>query len=161
MSGASERTRERPSTYGSILGCSETLALWSGTNMNRDVSTGPLARPFAHSFALVTRSLAPDCSLRSLPLLRSLVRSFVTSLTPSWESELWMSQNDLVLSHSDFAFGGLTEKRSSCSSHNNGSRKQAAKSISLEDAFQSALCLFCGLGNDQDQVTSHGKMTII
>lgn len=48
------------------------------------------------------------------------------------------------------------EKRSSCSSHNNGSRKQAAKSISLEDAFQSALCLFCGLGNDQDQLVGAG-----
>ena len=33
-------------------------ALWSGTNKNRDVSTGPLARPFAHSFAPLTRSLA-------------------------------------------------------------------------------------------------------
>ena len=28
-----------------------TDALWSGTNKNRDVSTGPLARPFAHSLA--------------------------------------------------------------------------------------------------------------
>ena len=50
-------------------------ALWSGTNKNRDVSTGPLARPFARSPALLTRSLAPDCSLRSRPPLRSLVRS--------------------------------------------------------------------------------------
>ena len=48
------------------------LALWSGTNKNIDVSTGPLAGPF-------TRSLA-----RSLPR--------------SWERELLMSQNDLVLS---------------------------------------------------------------
>ena len=39
-------------------------ALWSGTNKNRDVSTGPLARPFARSLAPLTRSLAPDCSLR-------------------------------------------------------------------------------------------------
>ena len=30
-------------------------ALWSGTNKNRDVSTGPLARPFAHSLAPLTR----------------------------------------------------------------------------------------------------------
>ena len=30
-------------------------ALWSGTNKNRDVSTGPLARPFARSFAPLTR----------------------------------------------------------------------------------------------------------
>ena len=33
-------------------------ALWSGTNMNRDVSTGPLARPFARSLASLT-SLTP------------------------------------------------------------------------------------------------------
>ena len=50
-------------------------ALWSGTNKNRDVSTGPLARPFAHSLAPLTHSLATDCSLRSRPLRRSLVRS--------------------------------------------------------------------------------------
>ena len=50
-------------------------ALWSGTNKNRDVSTGPLARPFARSLALLTRLLAPDCSLRSRPSLHSLVRS--------------------------------------------------------------------------------------
>ena len=50
-------------------------SLWSETNKNRDVSTGLLARPFARSLALLTRSLAPDCSLRSRPLLRSLVHS--------------------------------------------------------------------------------------
>ena len=36
--------------------------------------TGPLARPFARSLAPLTRSLALDCSLRSRPPLRSLVR---------------------------------------------------------------------------------------
>ena len=50
-------------------------ALWSGTNKNRDVSTGPLARPFARSLAPLTRLLASDYSLRSRPLLRSRVRS--------------------------------------------------------------------------------------
>ena len=57
-------------------------SLWSGTNKNRDVSTGPLARPFArslapltHSLAPLTHSLAPDYSLRSRPPLRSLFRS--------------------------------------------------------------------------------------
>ena len=44
-----------------------TDALWSGTNKNRDVSTGPFARPFAHSLAPLNRSLAPDCSLPSRP----------------------------------------------------------------------------------------------
>ena len=46
-----------------------TNALWSGTNKNRVVTTGPLARPFACSLAPLT----PDCSLRSRPPLRSLV----------------------------------------------------------------------------------------
>ena len=62
-------------------------ALWSGTNKNRDVSTGPLARPFARSLAPLTRSLAPDCLLRSRPPLRSLVRS-LRSIPRSRESEL-------------------------------------------------------------------------
>ena len=53
----------------------KTNALWSGTNTNRDVSTGPLAHQFARLLAPLTRSLAPDCSLRSRPLLPSLVRS--------------------------------------------------------------------------------------
>ena len=39
--------------------------LWSGTNKDRDVSTGPLARPFDRSLAPLTCSLAR--SLRSLP----------------------------------------------------------------------------------------------
>ena len=43
--------------------------------MNQDVSTGPLARPFTCSLTPLTRSLASDCSLRSRPPLRSLVRS--------------------------------------------------------------------------------------
>ena len=33
--------------------------LWSGTNKNRDVSTGPLARPFTRSLAPLTCLLAP------------------------------------------------------------------------------------------------------
>ena len=50
-------------------------ALWSGTNKNRNIDTWPLARLFPHSLAPLTHSLAPDCSLRSRPPLRSLVRS--------------------------------------------------------------------------------------
>ena len=53
----------------------EATALWSGTNKNRDVSTRPLAHPFARSLAPLTRSLAPDCSLRLRPPLHSLVCS--------------------------------------------------------------------------------------
>ena len=75
-------------------------ALWSGTNKNRDVSTGPLACPFIRPFAPLARLLVPDCSLRTRPPLRSLIRSLALSLPRSWESELLMSQNDLVLSHS-------------------------------------------------------------
>ena len=52
-----------------------TIPLWPGTNNNRDVSTGPLARPFARSLAPLTCSLTPDCLLRSRHPLRSLVRS--------------------------------------------------------------------------------------
>ena len=54
---------------------SESTPMWSGTNKNRDVSTGPLARTFARSLTPLTRSLAPDCSLRSRPPLHSLVPS--------------------------------------------------------------------------------------
>ena len=50
------------------------MALWSITAKNTDCSTGSLARPFTRSLAPLTRSLAPDCSLRSRPPLRSLVR---------------------------------------------------------------------------------------
>ena len=35
-------------------------ALWSGTNKNRDVNTGPLARPFARSLAPLTRGKVID-----------------------------------------------------------------------------------------------------
>ena len=49
--------------------------LWSRTVKNIDCSTGPLARPFARLLTPLTRSLAPDCLLRSRPPLRSLVRS--------------------------------------------------------------------------------------
>ena len=56
-------------------GACHNTTLWSGTYKNRDVSTGPLARPFARLLAPLTRLLAPDCSLRSRPPLRSLVRS--------------------------------------------------------------------------------------
>ena len=57
-------------------------ALWFKTAMSRDVSTGPLARPFARSLALLTRLLALPCSLRSRAPLRSLGR-LLTLLTPS------------------------------------------------------------------------------
>ena len=58
-------------TYFLLSSCAQ----WSGKNKNRDVSTGPLSRPFAHSLALLIHSLAPDCLLRSRPPLCSLVRS--------------------------------------------------------------------------------------
>ena len=49
-------------------------ALWSETNNNRNVSTGPLARPFARSLAPLTRSLAPHNSLRSRAVRRLFIR---------------------------------------------------------------------------------------
>ena len=51
------------------------MPLWSKTAKNTYYSTRPLARPFVHSIAPLTRSLALDCSLHSRPPLRSLVRS--------------------------------------------------------------------------------------
>ena len=60
-----------PAKYRLRTALSSGHALWSGTNKNRDVSTGPLAR----SLAPLTRSLAPDCSLRSRPPLRSIAHS--------------------------------------------------------------------------------------
>ena len=56
-------------------------ALWSGTNKNRDVSTGPHARPFVHLLAPLTRSLPANCLLPNPNSpLRSLVRSLAHPL---------------------------------------------------------------------------------
>ena len=60
---------------GSGNGSGKGNALWSGSNKNRDVSTGPLSCPIPRSLAPLTHLLAPDCSLRSRPPLRSLVCS--------------------------------------------------------------------------------------
>ena len=49
-------------------------ALWSRIAKNPDVSTGPLALPFAHSLVPFTHLLAPHCSLHSRATLHSLVR---------------------------------------------------------------------------------------
>ena len=48
---------------------------WSRSTKNQDVSTGPLARPFARSLAPLTRSLAPLA-----PFTRLLARSLTPSL---------------------------------------------------------------------------------
>ena len=55
---------------------SNIRALWVRSNKNPDESTGPLARPFAHSLAPLTHSLAPPCLL----CLRAPQRSHVRSL---------------------------------------------------------------------------------
>ena len=73
-----------------------------GLEQTRIQTEEPLAHLFARLLAPLTRSLAPDCSLRSRPPLRSLVRSlahFAHSLARGKVND-WMSQNDLVLSHS-------------------------------------------------------------
>ena len=67
------------STKPKLFTNSTVIALWSRTAKNTDCSTGPLTRPFARSLAPLTRSLAPDCSLRPRPLLRSLVCSLAHS----------------------------------------------------------------------------------
>ena len=85
------------------------IALWSETNKNQNVSTGPLARPFARSLAPLTGSLALDCSLRSRPPLRSFPRS--------WESEFSMSQNDLVFAPQCMDRKSVTETSSTPNCH--------------------------------------------
>ena len=52
-------------------------ALWFKTAKNRDISTGPLARPFVYSLAPLSHLLAPH---RSIPL-RLLPRPYIRSLT--------------------------------------------------------------------------------
>ena len=81
---------------------SPKIALWSGTNKNRDVSTGPLARPFARTAHSITCSGLLVMLAPSAALTRSIAR-LLRSLPRSWESEFLMSQNDLVLSHSGLA----------------------------------------------------------
>ena len=54
-------------------------AQWFRTIKNQDVSTKPLARPFAHSLGPLTDLLSLPCLLRS----RASLRSFVCSLTHS------------------------------------------------------------------------------
>ena len=68
-------------------------------NEDDDVSTGPLARPFARSLAPLTHSLASPCLLRSRAPLRSFVRSLAHSRARGKVNDS-MSQNDLDLSHS-------------------------------------------------------------
>ena len=70
----SKRTKRRGKTdFGCIHNCcktlseEETVALWSSMTKDPDVNTWPLARPFAHSLALLTYSLAPHCSLYLCP----------------------------------------------------------------------------------------------
>ena len=50
-------------------------ALWARINKNPDVSTGPLARPFARPLAPLTRLLDPHNSLYSRAPLCSLIHS--------------------------------------------------------------------------------------
>ena len=59
------------------------MAVHCGLEQTRDVSTRPLALPFVHSLAPLTRSLAPDCSLHLRATLCSLICSLAHSLTPS------------------------------------------------------------------------------
>ena len=77
------------------------VALWSGTNKN--VSTGPLARPFTCSLAPLTRLLAPHYSLCLRTPLRSLARSFAHFAHSRARGKVYilMSQYHIILTHSD------------------------------------------------------------
>ena len=86
----------------------DPTALWARITKSTDWSTGPLARPFARSLAPLTRSLAPDCSLRSRPPLRSLVRSlahFTHSLARGKVND-WMAILSVFFSIFDHSGGG-------------------------------------------------------
>ena len=68
-------------------------------------STGPLARPFARSFAPFTRSLAPHYSLCSCAPLRSL-----RSLPSSWDSD-WLDVFFPILAHREIVDSGQLDAR--------------------------------------------------
>ena len=51
-----QTARQKPSSFGDAS-LDVKAPLWSGTNKNRDVSTGPLASPFACSLTSLTPSL--------------------------------------------------------------------------------------------------------
>ena len=61
-------------------GMESEMALWSRTTKNPDVSTEPLARPFARLLALLTQSLAPPYLLRLRAPLHSLICLLARSL---------------------------------------------------------------------------------
>ena len=70
-----------------------SISQWARSTKKPDVSTGPLACPFAHSLAPLTRSLTPHYLLGSCAsLTRSLPHSlcFNPSLTPSLVND-WMA----------------------------------------------------------------------
>ena len=58
------------------------ITLWPGTTKNPDLSTRPLARPFAHSLTLLTHLLVPQGPIPPRAPLYS-VHLFVCSLTHS------------------------------------------------------------------------------
>ena len=58
-------------------------ALWSRSTKNQDVSTGPLARPFART----VQCFACSTLLALLERSAALIRSFTRSLPSLWESE--------------------------------------------------------------------------
>ena len=61
-----------------------------------------LAHPFACSLTLLTHLPAPQCLLGLHSLVLPFVRLLSHSLPSSWESD-YMSQNDMVFSHSGTA----------------------------------------------------------
>ena len=111
-----EKEREKKRKRYRCIYLTHAAALWSGTNKNRDVSTGPLARPFARSLAPLTHSLAPDCSLHSRPPLRSLVRSlahFAHSLARGTVSD-WMAILSVFFSIIDHSVVVIMNVKSIC-----------------------------------------------
>ena len=54
-------TTRKPWKLGRPGKARETIPLWSRMTKNVDVSSGPIACPFARSFTLLTHSLARHC----------------------------------------------------------------------------------------------------
>ena len=64
---------------------------WFKTNKNHNLTTGPLARPFARLLALLIHSLAPHYLLRSRATLCSFIRSLTltSELVGNWIIWCW------------------------------------------------------------------------
>ena len=71
--------------------CPLPLAQWGRTAKNRDVSTGPLTRPFVSLLALLTHLLPLHCLLRSHTPLRSFLAHSLSHSGALGKVDDWMA----------------------------------------------------------------------